>query len=184
MKYIRHNKAKNTVSVCEADSGGKQVIPVVPPHEVDLWRNPLAYVIYTEVLYPAVEAQDKRKGVSGVTYKLVPPDPWLIALGMVMWEGIVQGLSWDVVKLLARKALSVMQAEGVAPDLSYEKNKNKKLTELGFCWTAYKDGKKQYDMFVGLRRVHKAQTAKHYQTKEKDVLRNKRSKQRIKSKSN
>ncbi len=159
MKHIRHNPRTNTVTVGDGDPGGKRIVPVVEPSKVDLERNPIASFIYWEVLYPAVEAKDRREGRTGVAYSLVPPDPWLVALGMVMWEGIVQGLSWDVVKLSVRKALSVMQSQGVAPDESYEK-KGRKRAELGFCWTAYKDGKKQYDMFVGLRRFHNEQIKK------------------------
>ena len=159
MKHIRHNPWSNTVSVGDGDPGGARVLPVVNPFNVDLGRNPIAPDVYWQVLYPAVEARDKRRGRKGVAYSLVHPDPWLIALAMVMWEGIVQGLSWDTVKLSVRKALSVMQSEGVAPTETRETHTKKKAkrTELGFCWTEYKNGKKQYDMFVGLRRVHKEQ---------------------------
>jgi hypothetical protein len=159
VKHIRHHPRTNTVSVGEGDPGGKRVVPVVNPFRVDLRRNPIAPAVYENVLYPAVEAEDRRAGRKDVAYSLVQPDPWLIALAMVMWEGIVQGLSWDVVKVSVRKALAMMQAEGVAPSETYKK-KSSDRTELGFCWTAYKNGKKQYDMFVGLRRVHKERLRK------------------------
>lgn len=159
MKHIRHNPRTNSVSVGDGDPGGTRVIPLVNPFNVDLSRNAIAPVVYWQVLYPAVEARDRRGGRKDIAYSLVHPDPWVIALAMVMWEGIIQGLAWDAVKLSVRKALSVMQAEGAAPTESYNKKKAKR-TELGFCWTEYRNGKKQYDMFVGLRRVHREQVRK------------------------
>ena len=73
---------------------------------------------------------------------------------MVMWEGIVQGIAWDTIKIIVKKAYEVMATQGLAPrDVRTSRTKKSK-TELGFVWTQYKDGRKQYQMFLGLRRVY------------------------------
>ena len=159
MMHIRHHPRSNTVSVGEGDPGGRRVVPVVDSYKLDLERNPVAASVYYGVLYRARYARDRRAGIRNVSYCLVHPDPWLVAIAMVMWEGIVQGLSWETVKLSVRKAMSVMQAAGVAPTESSKTRKRGK-TEVGFAWTGYLNGKKQYDMFVGLRRVHDQQVEK------------------------
>ena len=73
---------------------------------------------------------------------------------MVMWEGIVQGMSWDAIKIFVKKAYEVIAAEDLAPRGVSTSRTKKSKTELGFVWTEYKDGRKQYQMFLGLRRVY------------------------------
>lgn len=156
MKHIRFDPQTITVKVGTGDPRGRGVIPVIEPFKTDFDRDPLINVIYWEILYPAVEARDRREG-KNVSHSLVPPDPWLVALGLVMWEGIIQGMSWDVVKASVRAAMQTMQADKVAPSTDYIEDVTTS-TNLGFGWTEYMDGKKQYDMFVGLKRVHKKKT--------------------------
>jgi hypothetical protein len=114
--------------------------------------SPIEQIVYYEILYRAVYAEDKKIGRE-VAYSLIQPDPWLCALAVIMWQGIIQGLSWDAIKVIVHRALNKMRDAGVAPKKKNE-TINKKL-EIGFHWTKYSDdGKKLYDMFLGIRRVY------------------------------
>lgn len=115
MKYIHFNRKTSTVTVTSAPQHGAINIRVAKP---DFKGNPfhaqipVASAIYEYVLYLAVEAEDRRQGRE-VSYRLVCPDPWLVALGLVMWEGIVQGGAWDTVKLSVKAALHTLRRKGV-----------------------------------------------------------------------
>jgi hypothetical protein len=115
--------------------------------------HPLSDAILYSVLYPAVYAEDRRKGRK-VKYKLAPPEPWLVALGLVMWEGIVQGLSWEIVKLSVKAALTRLRSARLAPPAVNTSEKRASSTEIGFRWVRYASGRKQKEMFIGLRRKY------------------------------
>lgn len=70
--------------------------------------------ITDHVRYPWVTDRDHDLGRE-VLYQLGPADPWLLALGALISEGIVQGAGWDAVKLVAMRALSQLRSHGVAP---------------------------------------------------------------------
>lgn len=119
--------------------------------------HPVAHAVLLNVLYPARYARDRRLGITGRKYALIPPDPWLVALGLVMWEGIVQGLSWDTVKTAVSTALDKMRRSNAAP-VDTSSTKIKRELRLGFHWTDYVDGEKQREMFFGLRRKYKQES--------------------------
>ena len=48
--------------------------------------------------------------------KMVAPDPWMLAIGAIVWEGILQGLSWDLVKASAMAGLRLLRSRGLAPE--------------------------------------------------------------------
>ncbi len=75
-----------------------------------------------------------------------------------MWERIVQGLAWDTMKVLVRKAIETLKHKGVAPASEDQKVTQKEATELGFAWTNYLNGKKQYHLFLGLKKVYVRET--------------------------
>ena len=152
MKYILFDPANCLISVAPKPSSRLTSIRASgwKGHHV---QHPLSHRIYFDVLYPAVYAHDRRHGVK-MDYYLFPPDPWLVALGLVMWEGIIQGLSWNTIKVSVRTALNTMTDAGVAPSSVEESTNKKTRTELEFNWTEYRDGRKQYHMFVGLRRSY------------------------------
>ena len=77
-----------------------------------------------------------------------------------MWEGIVQGVAWDGVKTLVKSALDKLKQEGVAPKSEEKEVTKKESRELGFAWTSYLNGKKQYHMFIGLKKVYVRETKK------------------------
>lgn len=116
--------------------------------------HPLAHVILHEVLYPARTARDHAKGVAGVRYKLPHPDPWLVAIGLVMWEGILQGLAWDVVKTMVADGLARLRVAGVAPPANSKLSIRRELS-LGLHYSEYCSAKGQRELFFGLRSVHK-----------------------------
>jgi hypothetical protein len=161
MRFIQFDPQTMTVSVTGAEQPGGANVPVC---EVDIIndnpynsRIPLLSTIYKEVLYAAKEAEDRKQG-RNVEYLLAPPDPWLIALGLVMWEGIVQGVAWDAVKVLVSSALAKLRKEGVAPASDKHQVTRKESVELGFCWVQYSGGDKLKEMFVGLRKHHESQS--------------------------
>ena len=61
------------------------------------------------------ELQRRSQGHPTITNAVYPPDPWLLAVAYIMWEGVLQGLSWDTLKALVNRAINKMQALGVAP---------------------------------------------------------------------
>lgn len=65
-----------------------------------------------------------------VAFCLAPPEPWMMALGGVLLEGVLQGLSWDAVKLAAQHTLDLLTATKATPTPTKSKSKAKK--SLGF----------------------------------------------------
>ncbi len=163
MKYIQFNPYEYTVDVTDGPKKDGVNIPVRGPNfKENPWESRISVssLIYEHVLYRAMGAEDKRKGRK-LDYSLVPPDPWLVGIGLVMWEGILHGLAWDTVKYLVVKAIETLKKKGVAPQSEDQEVTQKEATQLGFAWTNYLNGKKQYDMFVGLKRVYSRETKKN-----------------------
>ncbi len=161
MKYIQFDQKTLTVSVTDAERPGGANVPVC---EFDVTRDnpyrsqiPLLSTIYKEVIYAAKEAEDRKEGKK-VEYFLAPPDPWLIAIGLVMWEGIVQGVAWDGLKLSVQSALAKLRQAGVAPPSDTHQVTRKESVELGFCWVKYSGDEKLEEMFLGLRKHHESQS--------------------------
>jgi hypothetical protein len=152
VRYIRIDPGTLDVEVGPKPGIPKLTISLAPRRRrgsrID---HPIADAVLFDVLYPAAHEQDRRLGHTGRAYNLVPPDPWLVALGLVMWEGIVQGLSWDVVKLAVRAALAKLRRSRAAPPAALSERQS---CEIGFHWTAYGKGKRQHEMFLGLRRKY------------------------------
>ena len=68
-----------------------------------------------------------------------------------MWEGLIQWATWDVVKLAASSAMAKLCEAGIAPPASHEST-----TSLRAGWRQYqKSGRKQYEMFLSLKRTVK-----------------------------
>jgi hypothetical protein len=58
---------------------------------------------------------ERRTGRPVIVNAVFPPDLWLVAIAFIMWEGIVQGMSWDAVKIVAQNAIEKLQALAIAP---------------------------------------------------------------------
>jgi|GEM_PF-1144275 len=159
-RYIAINKKNLSVDVI--DSPRKDLYCV--PANSDGHFLPIAYIVYMDILYPARYAENARKGIANVHYCLMQPDPWLVAIAAIMWEGIVQGITWDAVKMIVSIALDKLRKNGLAPaeevssnpllSLTEKKRKSHAETSVGFSWTKYSGRKKQYHLFVGLRRIY------------------------------
>ena len=113
MKYILLDRQTLTVKVKKKPSKKSFIIPT----ELDDFHlSPIEEAIYYWVLYPAAHAEDRKKypddEKKGIhrEYQLFEPQPWLIAIGYLMWQGIVQGFTWDVVKLFVRQAINELSS--------------------------------------------------------------------------
>jgi len=158
MKYIKINPQDLRLEILQV----KPKTGFVIPNQLLQSRilSPIEKVIYQEILYKACYEEDKRKGIKNRSYKLVYPDPWLVAVGYIIWEGILQGLTWDSIKLIVKSAMEKLCNKKLAPCSPSSGKTIKVITrirntaEVGFNFTKYgTDGKKLYHMFMGLRRV-------------------------------
>jgi hypothetical protein len=132
---------------------------VVPVKLKAIYRklSPFESMVYYDFLYPARYEEDKikypglkQKGIY-TRYKLIEPPPWMIAMAYIMWEGIIEGLVWDAVKAMVWSAMAKLSSFGVAPGTTQAE----KETQVGFSWARYgTDGRKQRDMFIGLKRIY------------------------------
>jgi len=157
MQYILLDKHTLTVGIGNRPSKNTFVVPT----EVRaLFRelSPIEDAIYYDVLYAARYAEDRKrypddekKGICRA-YKLIEPTPWLIAIGYLMWQGIVQGLTWDMVKLSVRQAIDELSSHNLAPNPISKKTRKSGETSIGFAWSQYAtNGSKQREMFLGLK---------------------------------
>ena len=143
MKYIHVDRKDFTLELSATEF--KESVFVIPLEIDTIFRDlsPIENAIYYGVLYPAKHAEDKlryphdeKKGIHR-GYKLAEPQPWLIALGFIMWQGIVQGLSWDIVKLSVQQALHKLASFGLAPADRKTQKKLSKERQVGFSWIKY-----------------------------------------------
>lgn len=113
--------------------------------------SPIEEIVLYKVLYPAADAE----APPGVRHRLMPPDPWLVVIGHLFWQAIAQGMTWDLVKLAAKRALRKLSSLGLSPSPDHKAVCTRTKTELGFSHTSYaSDGKKRSDLFLGIRRVY------------------------------
>jgi len=163
LKYILIDKTTLSVTLGSGRSSSAFTVPTKFPDSRLL--SPLESAVYYDILYRAVNAEDRRQGIEAA-YWLVEPDPWLISIAYIMWEGIIQGMAWDAAKVLVQNALTILRSHDLAPSQplsiagrsSKEKNVESEL-ELGFSWHEYaNDGRKKYQMFIGLKRVYNKST--------------------------
>jgi hypothetical protein len=144
--------------------------------EKQTYQSQMCHLLVYEVLYPAkfreLETEPRRRRNSsklGNSKKrptivirsnplpsLAPADPWLLAITGLMWEGVVQGASWDLIKIAVKAGLAKLQAAKLAPTSTETRHSTKSVTtRVGFHWTSYVEGAKQREMFVGIRRAYK-----------------------------
>lgn len=160
MKYILVNPKKLNIDFTEEMNQNGFTIPL----HIELFRkelSPIESIIYNDVLRHAINARDRLdskklclREVSIFEY-FVNPQPWLIATGYLMWQGIQQGLAWDAVKVIVLNALEKMRMRNVAPPIAKVKERKKGETKIGFVWEKYgTDGRKMYHMFLGIKRKY------------------------------
>jgi len=160
MKFIQVDRERLDVAVVNTPLPDKFSIPTKLKQL--RWRmSPIEEIIYYDVLYRAVYAEDRRemkkRGETEVcvAYQLCEPEPWMIAIGCLMWEGVVQGLAWDAVKVAVSTALGRLREGKLAPTVSVRIDKEAE-TQIGFVWEQYaNDGRKLHHMFLGIKRKYK-----------------------------
>lgn len=149
VRYIHIDPQTLTVSVNSSQASHALTVPSDLDEDVERPVRKVADAILLDVLYPAIEAEARERG-RNVKYRLPEPDPWLVSLGLLMWQGIIQGLAWDAVRTSVRAALDRLRGEGLAPQDNGSVNIH---TEVGFCWTEYTAENKLREVFFGLRRT-------------------------------
>jgi hypothetical protein len=159
MPYIRIRKTSLAVDVVTGRSTRGVFVPIKRDRSGSAFNDQLHYLVYFNVLYPSVQARDQEKG-RRVKYKLIEPDPWLIALAAIMWQGLIQGLTWDVIKASCLAALSKLRKKNLAPPKPTQRvdTRKKRLaadsrTQIGFSWTQYGHaGRPLREFFLGVKR--------------------------------
>jgi hypothetical protein len=115
---------------------------------------PLLAEVGAQEIADAYERELEREGTGALPVLPSPPDAFLVALILMMWEGIVQGMTWDMVKPYVFRALHVLQERGLAPS-EHSSEHSISETKLGFFYTSYaKDEGKLEELFFGLSRRH------------------------------
>jgi hypothetical protein len=159
MQYVCVDPKTLSISV-RTRPGAKLRTVSCEPRAADVIDHPISHAILFGVRYPATARKDRREGRTGIKRSLRPPDPWLVSLGLVMWDGIVQGFTWDVIKLSVKAALKRLQHERIAPIDADIVDKRASSTEFGLSWSEYTKEGKQREMFFGLRRFHRREVTR------------------------
>jgi hypothetical protein len=154
MRYIRINRKSLDANVVTSKDDKAIYIPVRKARRGSAFTDLLHYTVRFDVLYPMVEAADRKRGVH-VKYSLHEADPWLVALAAIMWEGLVQGLTWDIIKFSCLAALNKLRQKQLAPptQIVTKTDARRSKTEIGFSWTQFsEDGRPLYQFFFGVKR--------------------------------
>ena len=159
MPYIRIRKASLAVDVVAGRSARGVFVPIKRDRSASAFNDQLHHLVYFDVLYPLIQARDQERG-RRVKYKLIEPDPWLIALAAIMWQGLIQGLTWDVIKASCLAALGKLRKKNLAPPQTARRRDTKKKQlaldsriQMGFSWTQYGHaGRPLREFFLGIKR--------------------------------
>lgn len=154
MRYIRINPNSLKADIVATKHDKAIYVPVRRERSHSAFTDLLHYTVRCDVLYPMVEARDRKRGAQ-VKYSLHEADPWLVALAGIMWEGLVQGLTWDVIKHSCLSALDKFRQKRLAPPTGVTTKSKAKhsRTEIGFSWTQFStDGRPLYEFFLGVKR--------------------------------
>ena len=159
MKYITVDPENIELALVDEKPENGFAIPTRKTRN-DVLERDFHGLVFFRVLYPYVADEDEAKGKPKTGYSLVDPDPWLVALAAVMWQGLIQGLTWDMIKFSVLKAISFLKsndllAEGPYPSESWKKSKERKSSdvEIGLSWTKFSvDGEPLHKFFLGIKR--------------------------------
>ena len=81
-------------------------------------------------------------------FRLEPEPAWLLALIWLIWEGVIQGLSWDVVKGALTNAISLLQKQAKAPSTATTSHESELYIRVGSLFSIYRRVKKCSSMGV------------------------------------
>ena len=151
MNYIAVDTAGATVRLTTRRASGQIRIPLTSGQTA--WGPAWPFL----VMVTLNRGRRFRSAPSGLRKAacVTSPDPWLVALGAVMWEGIVQGLTWDAVKASVAGVLSSLQASGLAPLRRDQRTSRRSSFRLTFRLQEYAvDETLRRDMFLDIQRHH------------------------------
>jgi len=174
MRYIRINPKSLEADIVTSKHDRAIYVPVRRERSGSAFTNLLHYTVRFDVLYPMVEASDRKRGVR-IKYSLHEADPWLVALAGIMWEGLVHGLTWDI-KGSCLATLNKLRQKQLAPPtgVRIKTEARRARTEIGFSWTKFsEDDGPLYEFFLGVkRRFRKASKEETMQlTRAKHIIR-------------
>jgi hypothetical protein len=161
MNFITINTDNLELSLVDSEPESGFLIPTKKSRH-DVLERDFHGLVYHRVLYPYVTDKDKTMGKTKTAYSLVDPDPWLIALAAIMWQGLIQGLTWDTIKLATLKGVEFLRsnklvAEEPYPREGWKRSKKKKSSgiEVGLSWTKFsEDGEPLRKFFLGVKREY------------------------------
>jgi hypothetical protein len=122
----------------------------IPVHEAGkMWE-----AIRSHFMYPTQFAAARQKSEPYMHALLMEAPLWLTTIGGIMWEGVIQNASWEIVKFAVASALTKLAIVGLAPTPEMQKSKE---TSVRAGWREYSQpGRKQYEMFLSIKRTVKA----------------------------
>jgi hypothetical protein len=154
MRYIRINPKSLEADIVASKDDKAIYVPIQRERSGSAFTDLLHYTVRFDVLYPMVETHDRKRGAQ-VSYSLHEADPWLVALAAIMWQGLVQGLTWDVIKHSCLSALDKLRQKRLAPPtgVTTKTQARRSRTEIGSSWTKFnEDGRPLYEFFLGVKR--------------------------------
>ena len=150
MKVITLNPRSLQLDVVDENELRDSALVIRPPN--DYMSESILQDIVRDHNYHLVYLRDRRVGRKA-RYCLAPTDPWEVACAALVWQGIVQGLSWDLVKVSLSAAWKVLR-HAPPETLRNPRNSHISETELGVRIERFgRDGRAQYRLFAGLRRI-------------------------------
>jgi hypothetical protein len=160
MRYIRVDQKSLEADIVASKDDKAIYVPVRRERSGSAFTDLLHYTVHVDVLYPMVEARNRKRGVH-VSYRLHEADPWLVAIFGIMWQGLVQGFTWDVIKHFCLSALDKLRHNRLAPrtGVTTKSEARRARTEIGFSWTEFsEDGRPLYELFLGAKRRYQKAT--------------------------
>ena len=168
MKYIVIDEKNLGLSISDSEPKSGFLIPITSSR-IDVLERNFFGMIYFSVIYPYVYDEDRAKGISTPkAYCLVEPDPWLIALAGIMWQGLIQGFTWDMIKTSALKGIEFLRSKYLLAKEPYPRDgwkksleKKKAGLEIGIAWTQFsEDGEPLHKLFLGIKREFNKKSVK------------------------
>jgi len=161
MDYITIDPNNLELSLSGSEPKSEFIIPT-KHSDHDVLERDFHGLVYFNVLYLYVEDEDKAKGRPETSYRLVDPDPWLIALAAIVWQGLIQGLTWDMIKLSALKGIEFLRSKNLLakepyPRDGWKKSKKRKKAglEIGLSWTRFSEDRDHlHRFFLGIKREY------------------------------
>ena len=161
--FIRVNSATLDVSLRDTPLEDEFSIPAITDWQTLEPPSEFSRVIVYGVLDHYVH-EEEGESPEEVQYQLIPPDPWLLAIAAIMWEGLLQGLAWETVKVAVLKALSMFKLNQLAPeDSNVDGNRSladkRTNLQIGISWSEFsEDGVPLKKLFMGIQREYQKKT--------------------------